>query len=60
LKKWNSRKHKNCRQKLGGAIEKSQRHQVQRNAMVGQVTVRSKKNAGIGWKDRQATKHTGT
>lgn len=47
----------NYRQKLGRAIEKSQRHQVQRNAMVGQASVRSK-SSGIGSKEEHATKHT--
>lgn len=47
----------NYRHKLGRAIEKSQRHQVQRNAMVGQASVRSK-SSGIGSKEEHATKHT--
>lgn len=52
LNKWNSRECKICRQKFGRAIEKSQR-----NAMIGQVAVRSK-CAEIGWKDKLATKPT--
>ena len=47
----------NYRQKLRRAIEKSQRHGVQRNVLVGQVSVRSK-CSGIGWKNKPATKHT--
>lgn len=45
------------RQKLGRAIEKSQRHQVQRNAMVCQASV-SSKSYGIGSKEEHAIKHT--
>lgn len=44
------------RQKLGRAIEKSQRHQVQRNTMVCQASV-SSKSYRIGSKKEHAIKH---
>lgn len=44
------------RQKLGRAIEKSQRHQVQRKAMVCHASV-SSKSYEIGSKEEHAIKH---